>query len=90
MYFFVGSESFFFLALIISYIYFSHTNGVLSDSSRYLDIKRTAIFTVALISSSITIILAERSHKKMNYKARKMWLALTIFLGSFFSFWSGH
>jgi cytochrome c oxidase subunit III len=84
MYFFVGSESFFFLALIISYIYFSHTRGVLSDSSRYLDIKRTGIFTVALLSSSITIFLADISLTRLNRKALKIWLALTIILGLVF------
>jgi len=84
MFFFVGSESFFFLALIISYIYFSHTGGVLSESSHYLDIKRTGIFTIALLSSSITIFLADVSLKRLNRKAHRIWLAATIILGLIF------
>ncbi len=84
MYFFVGSEAFFFLALIISYIYFSHTGGVLSDSAHYLDIKRTGIFTIALLSSSITIFLADLSLARRNRKALGMWLAFTVLLGLIF------
>jgi heme/copper-type cytochrome/quinol oxidase subunit 3 len=84
MYFFVGSESFFFLALIISYIYFSRTNGVLSDSAKYLDIKRTGIFTIALLTSSLTIYMADVSLKRLNRKALKIWLMSTMFLGLLF------
>ncbi len=89
MFFFVGSESFFFLALIISYIYFTHTNGVLSDSSHYLDIKRTGIFTIALLASSITIFLADRSLERLNRKAMNLWLIFTIVLGMLFLFGQG-
>ena len=84
MYFFVGSEAFFFLALIISYIYFSHTGGVLSDSAHYLDIRRTGIFTIALLSSSITIFLADQSLARNNRKALEIWLAFTVLLGLIF------
>jgi heme/copper-type cytochrome/quinol oxidase subunit 3 len=86
MFFFVGSESFFFLALVISYIYYSHTGGVLSDSSHYLDIRRTGLFTIALISSSITIFLADVSLGRVSRNAFKMWLAVTILLGLMFLF----
>jgi cytochrome c oxidase subunit III len=84
MYFFVGSEAFFFLALIISYIYYSHTGGVLSESAHYLDIKRTGIFTIALLSSSVTIFLADLSLERQNRRALQLWLALTVFLGLVF------
>jgi cytochrome c oxidase subunit III len=89
MFFFVGSESFFFLALIISYIYFSRTGGVLSESSHYLEIKRTGIFTISLLTSSITIFLAERSLERMNKKAMNLWLIFTIVLGLVFLFGQG-
>lgn len=84
MYLFIGSESFFFLALIISYIYYVHTGRIPLDSSKYLDIKRTSVFTVALLSSSATIFLAGFYLDKMNRNVLQRWLGLTILLGLIF------
>ena len=84
MYFFVGSESFFFLSLIISYIYFNHTGNAPFNSSQYLDAKRTLIFTIALIMSSATIFLADHYLGRMKRKTFQGWLGLTIILGVIF------
>ncbi len=81
MLFFVGSEAFFFLALIISYVYYSNPGGHLSDSAKYLDVPRTAVFTFLLLSSSLTIWLAERGMHRHSRKAALGWLAATIVLG---------
>ncbi len=89
MYLFVGSESFFFLALIIAYIYYSRNQGVLSPSSQYLDIKKTSIFTFFLLSSSLTIFLADKAIKRSNRKILLSWLAVTIIFGIIFLFGQG-
>lgn len=89
MYFFVGSESFFFLALIISYIYYTYTGKVFADSFRYLDLKTTSLFTLALLSSSLTIYFADKNIDKQNRKGIKLWLIITLVLGLIFLFGQG-
>lgn len=84
MYFFVGSESFFFLALIISYIYYLHSGEKPFDSSGYLDIKKTLMFTATLLLSSVTIFLCDVFLGRMNRKALQIWLGVTILLGLVF------
>ncbi len=84
MYFFVASEAFFFLALIISYVVYSHPGGTLSSTAKYLDYKRTAVFTFFLIASSVTIAIAESNLRKGNRKALVRWMIVTIILGLVF------
>ena len=81
---FVASESFFFLALIISYIYYSRPEGILSETAKYLDIVKTSVFTIFLLSSSITIELADNQLKKGNRKTMLMWLLISILFGLIF------
>ena len=86
---FVGSEAFFFIALIISYVYYSHPGGNLSSTAKYLDFKKTSIFTLFLLSSSLTIRIAGLNLKKGKRKALIGWLIVTIFLGIVFLFGQG-
>lgn len=84
MLFFVASEAFFFLALIISYVYYSHAGGTLSSSAKFLDYKKTSLFTFFLISSSFTVEMAWAKFMKGKRKTMLMWLATTIILGIIF------
>jgi heme/copper-type cytochrome/quinol oxidase subunit 3 len=84
MSFFVASEAFFFLALIISYVAYSHPGGTLSSSAQYLDYKRTAFFTFFLISSSVTIAIAESKLRQGKRKAMVGWMITTIVFGLIF------
>jgi cytochrome c oxidase subunit III len=84
MLFFVGSESFFFLALIISYVVYSHPGGKLSDTAAYLNVAKTSVFTFFLISSSFTVHMAGNRIKQGKRKGLITWLALTIVLGAVF------
>jgi len=84
MLFFIGSESFFFIALIIAYIYYSHPGGKLAETAHYLDIKKTAFFTFFLLASSVSIGLAGMKYSQGNRKQALSWLALTIILGIIF------
>lgn len=78
---FVASESFFFLALIISYIYYSHPGGTLSSTAHYLDIRKTSVFTVFLLSSSLTILMADKKLLQGKRTAMLIWLSITIIFG---------
>ena len=87
---FVASEAFFFLALIISYVYYSHSGGSLSASAKYLDYKKTAVFTFFLLSSSVTMEMAGAKLKKGNRKSMLVWLVATIVLGAVFLIGQGN
>lgn len=84
MLFFIGSESFFFIALIIAYVYYSHSGGKLSETAHYLDIRKTLFFTFFLLASSITIGIAGTKYKQGKRKMLVIWLMITIFLGVIF------
>jgi heme/copper-type cytochrome/quinol oxidase subunit 3 len=84
MLFFVGSEAFFFIALIISYAYYSHQGGTVSPSAHYLDIKKTSVFTLCLICSSITMEIAGLRLQKGRRKSMLAFLVSTIVLGAVF------
>ncbi len=83
---FIGSEAFFFIALIISYVFYSRSGGNLSASAKYLDYQKTSIFTIMLIASSITIEIASKKLKSGNRNAMLGWLTATILLGGIFLF----
>ncbi len=84
MFLFIGSEAFFFIALIIAYVYYSHPGGSLAASAKYLDYKKTLIFTLFLISSSVTMEIAGASFKKNKRRTMSVLLLTTIVLGAVF------
>jgi len=84
MFFFIISEAIFFLALIISYVFYSHPGGELSSTAKYLEIKKTLIFTFFLLFSSITIHVAGLKSDNGKRKALLGWLVFTILLGMVF------
>ncbi len=81
---FVASESFFFIALIISYLYYSREGGSLSETAQYLDVQKTSVFTFFLLSSSLTIEIADKKLLKGKRKAMLIWLAVSIVFGLIF------
>ncbi len=81
---FVASESFFFLALIISYVFYSRSGGTLSETAHYLDINKTSVFTAFLLLSSLTIELADKKLIKGKRSAMLIWLAVSIIFGLIF------
>lgn len=83
-YLFIASEAFFFLALIIAYIYYSHIDGKLSESSKYLDVIKTSIFTLFLLFSSLTIVFAESKLKQGKKNIVLSLISATIVLGVIF------
>lgn len=87
MLFFVGSESFFFISLMIAFVYYGLPHADLSV--KYMDVPRTAIFTVLLLSSSVTMSLAGRMMKKGKRNLHVIFLAVTFLLGLIFIFGQG-
>jgi heme/copper-type cytochrome/quinol oxidase subunit 3 len=79
----IATEATFFLTLILGYTYysvFSPTGG----SHGALDVPKTAVFTVCLLSSSGTLWLAERALAKGSLGGFRAWLWATIALGAVF------
>jgi heme/copper-type cytochrome/quinol oxidase subunit 3 len=78
---FIGSEAIFFLMLVLAYVNFHKQSGPIAAD--HLDTIKTAIFSVALFSSSFTVWLAEKAREEEK-SSFKIWLFLTILLGTIF------
>jgi heme/copper-type cytochrome/quinol oxidase subunit 3 len=79
---FIASEAIFFLLLILAYVRF-HKFGVSPNPASFLDPLKTGTFSLALLSSSATIWLADICRNK---NSKWLWLCLlaTIGLGLIF------
>jgi heme/copper-type cytochrome/quinol oxidase subunit 3 len=82
MIFFISSESFFFLSLILAYLLFHGASGPVARA--VLDVPRTAGFSLALFASSGTLVLAERGLRARQGGRLRLWLLVTIGLGALF------
>ena len=80
---FIGSESMFFLLLILAYVNFHQQYGTGAMAAWHLDVVKTGIFSIALFSSSGTLWLAEKAHAKHSAMAI-VWMLVTIALGAIF------
>ena len=85
----VGTEAMFFICLILSFVYMAYNAGFEPHEVQALDIKKTGIFTVILIASSFTFLIADYQFKKGNITRLKIWLAVTILFGVIFLFGQG-
>jgi heme/copper-type cytochrome/quinol oxidase subunit 3 len=72
---FIGSESLFFLAMVIAFVVFREQG--LATAKAQLDVGRTALFSVLLFASSGTMGLAAG-------RRSRVWLGLTALLGAAF------
>ena len=82
---FLIGEAVFFGSFIFSYGYYRGRQAASGPTAgEVLDIPLTAIFTVLLLSSSLTIWLAERNQRAGNRAGVSLWLAATIALGAAF------
>jgi heme/copper-type cytochrome/quinol oxidase subunit 3 len=85
----VGTEAMFFLALIMAFVYFSFPPDFKSHQLINLYIKTTGAFSLLLFSSSFTYWRAESSYHKGEITKLKVWLIITILLGTLFLFGQG-
>jgi len=75
MFLFIASEAILFLSVVVAYL--ATREPGLADARATLDLGRTAIFSVALFSSSATVALA-------GARRDVRWLAATMLLGAVF------
>jgi cytochrome c oxidase subunit 1/cytochrome c oxidase subunit I+III len=80
---FIGSEAVFFAMLIIAYAYYTsyQQSGGGPSPANSLDRARMGIFTILLLSSSITLWRAERDHDAHRRAGTIAWLLVTMALG---------
>lgn len=80
----VGTEAMFFLCLIMAFVYMAYHTGFEPHEVAKLDIRSTGVYTVLLLGSSGTMMLAERGQQKHSIRSMKGWLIVTIVLGMIF------
>jgi heme/copper-type cytochrome/quinol oxidase subunit 3 len=81
---FIGSESVFFVLLILAYVVYHTTSASGAEAARFLDVGKTSVFTVALFSSSLTMWRSGVNFRRARRRAALSWLLATIVLGGVF------
>jgi cytochrome c oxidase subunit III len=82
--FFILSEVGFFGMLIIAYVALHNATPGGPTAARNLDVARTGCYSFLLLSSSLTVWLAERAERRGRVGAVRGWLGATILLGGVF------
>ncbi|MGH9511839.1 MAG: cytochrome c oxidase subunit 3 [Terriglobales bacterium] len=80
---FLASEAIFFACLIAAYVFYTGSSSDGPNAHGVLDPIKTGFYTVCLLSSSVTVFLAERAHRK-GKSGLSVWLAVTMLLGGTF------
>ncbi len=83
---FILSEANFFLLLIIAYVYYHAQSGGGPTAASSLNPMRAGVYTICLIASSFTMMLAARSAKHEAPAMLSAWLLATVALGAIFLF----
>lgn len=82
---FVISEAVFFMLLLVTYVVFNTRQAADGPSSATaLNVPRTGVFTLFLLSSSFTFWLSERNLRAGKHTVFLQWLGVTILLGIIF------
>jgi cytochrome c oxidase subunit III len=81
---FVTSEATFFLLLICAYVFYHRTGARGPNAANSLNVVKSAIFSVALLSSSLTMWRAGLSLGRQRRRQGSLWLLVTIVLGVVF------
>ena len=87
--FFLASEAFFFVALIIAFLYYRNFSEGWVNSTQYLDATKTGIFTFLLLSSSLSITWAAKGIAQQKRTKTISGLVLTLVLGIVFMIGQG-
>ncbi len=80
---FIASDAIFFACLIAAYVYYTGASPDGPNAHGVLDPVKTGIYTACLLSSSITVYLAERSQRQRKPNV-SLCLAATMLLGLVF------
>lgn len=82
---FLGSEAIFFTCLIAAYVFYAGASPDGPNAHGVLDPWKTGIYTLCLLSSSITVYFAERANRKDGLGVG-IWLGVSMLLGAIFLF----
>jgi cytochrome c oxidase subunit 3/cytochrome o ubiquinol oxidase subunit 3 len=77
-------ESLFFSGFIIAYLFYIGKSAVGPYPRDVLELKPVLVNSVALLSSSFTVVAAVRALERGRMEAMKFWLLCTIALGAWF------
>ncbi|GAA0553127.1 cytochrome c oxidase subunit 3 [Chitinophaga japonensis] len=80
----IGSEAVFFISLLLGYLHFWNSGDFDQVARQQLDIRTAIPFTLVLLSSSITFLVAEKHHRKGVSGKALFWLLCTACLGLVF------
>lgn len=86
---FVSSEAIFFACLIAAYVYYATSSPLGPNAQKVLDPLKTGFYTACLLSSSLTVFLAERAQRNRK-PGLSRWLAATMGLGAIFLYGEMH
>jgi cytochrome c oxidase subunit I len=86
----IASEAGFFVILIFAYVFYNLGHRAGPTAASVLDAKTTGGFTVCLLSSSLTLAMAERELHKKHRGPAAGWLTLTVLLGCIFLVGQAH
>ena len=81
---FIGSETLFFAALIVTYLIFKPVNEARPENQlphEILGIQFTAVLAAILLASSLTMVLSIAAVRRNDQRWFRIWLAATIGLG---------
>ncbi|AVR46620.1 hypothetical protein C7S20_15870 [Christiangramia fulva] len=81
---FIGSEAFFFLTLLMTYIYFRRDTLIHDSVAPHLNVKRAAFLTICLVTSSVTFMLSKKSLFKNKIRRFKIGMFITMLLAAIF------
>lgn len=80
----VATEAMFFASLLIAFVSFSLAPGFRQQQLAALDLRSTGLFTILLFASSFTYMRAEASYRQGAPGRLRLWLLVTIALGTVF------
>jgi cytochrome c oxidase subunit 3 len=81
---FLASDVMLFASFFAAYFLLRSTSDQWPPEGTVLDTFRATVFTLVLISSSFTMVAADRAHHRRDRRAMQWWLAITIALGAAF------
>lgn len=78
---FIASECMFFGGLLVTYLVYVRKAVTGPFPHDLFDIPLTTVFTFVLLTSSLTVVLADQAARNGDVRGLRLWLGLTILLG---------